>query len=80
MVYRVATPELMNDALWECRENFRLYWGQTLVNTIRAVHFALIDSEKIGGTATGSRADSDKSDWIISRRQNDFRKENGDDF
>ena len=28
----------MNDALVECRENFAAYWGQTLVNTLRALH------------------------------------------
>ncbi|MBN1387426.1 MAG: DUF5063 domain-containing protein [Bacteroidales bacterium] len=79
MVYRVGTVELMNDALWECKESFRLYWGQTLVNTIRAVHHALIDLEKIGGDIQSGNDESDKSDWIISRRQDEFRKKSEDD-
>ncbi|MGN0309909.1 MAG: DUF5063 domain-containing protein [Bacteroides sp.] len=29
---------VMNDALATCQENFRLYWGQKLVNTLRALH------------------------------------------
>lgn len=36
--YRVGTLEVMNDALWECRTNFEQYWGQRLVNGLRALH------------------------------------------
>lgn len=81
MVYRLGTNELMNDALWECRETFRLYWGQTLVNTIRAVHYAVtVDAENIGGHLEGRKAERDKSEWIISRRQDDYKKEEGNDL
>lgn len=80
MVYRVGTVELMNDALWECKESFRLYWGQTLVNTIRAVHYALIDAERIGGDIPPGKGKSDKSDWIISRRQDEYRNKEEDDI
>ena len=37
-VYRLGFDETMNDALAICEENFALYWGQTLVNTMRALH------------------------------------------
>lgn len=80
MVYRVGTLELMNDALWECRESFSLYWGQTLVNTIRAVHFALLDPDKIGITDDPEKSKTDKSEWIISRRQDEYRKDQGNDI
>ena len=79
MIYRLGTVELMNDALWECTESFRLYWGQTLVNTIRAMHYALLDTERIGGDIPSGRDKSDKSGWIISRRQDEFRKKSEDD-
>jgi hypothetical protein len=36
--YRIGTLEVMNDALWECRNNFEQYWGQKLVNGLRAIH------------------------------------------
>jgi len=36
--YRMGTLEVMNDALWECRNNFEQYWGQRLVNGLRALH------------------------------------------
>ncbi|MEA1886146.1 MAG: DUF5063 domain-containing protein [Bacteroidota bacterium] len=80
MAYRVGTVEIMNDALWECKESYRLYWGQKLVNTIRATHFALMDPEKIGGDIPTSKDNSDKSEWIISRRQDEFRKDSDDDI
>jgi hypothetical protein len=36
--YRIGTLDVMNDALWECRNNFEQYWGQRLVNGLRALH------------------------------------------
>jgi len=36
--YRIGTLEVMNDALWECHNNFEQYWGQKLVNGMRAIH------------------------------------------
>ena len=38
LAYRIGTLEVMNDALWECRNNFEQYWGQRLVNGLRAIH------------------------------------------
>lgn len=37
-VFQLGLNETMNDALAICQENFRLYWGQKLVNTLRALH------------------------------------------
>ncbi|MEI6276271.1 MAG: DUF5063 domain-containing protein [Prolixibacteraceae bacterium] len=36
--YRIGTVDAMRAALWECRNNFEQYWGQKLVNGLRAVH------------------------------------------
>ena len=36
--YRIGTVDVMRAALWECRNNFEQYWGQKLVNGLRAVH------------------------------------------
>ncbi len=38
LAYRIGTLEVMNDALWECKNNFEQYWGQRLVNGLRALH------------------------------------------
>ena len=37
-VYRLGFDETMYAALAVCEENFALYWGQKLVNTLRALH------------------------------------------
>ncbi len=39
--YRIGTLEVMNDAFIECKNNFEQYWGQKLVNALRAIHFLL---------------------------------------
>ncbi len=36
--FRSGLNETMHDALAQCREHFIEYWGQTLVNTMRALH------------------------------------------
>ncbi len=37
-VFQVGLNHTMHDALAICQENFRLHWGQKLVNTLRALH------------------------------------------
>lgn len=39
-VFRQGIHETMHDALAICRDRFAQYWGQTLVNTLRALHEA----------------------------------------
>jgi hypothetical protein len=34
----IGNEEVMNDALYECRYSFEEYWGQNLVNVLRAIH------------------------------------------
>jgi hypothetical protein len=37
-VFQLGLNETMNDSLAICQEHFKEYWGQTLVNTMRALH------------------------------------------
>lgn len=49
LAYRIGTLDVMNSAIWECRNNFEQFWGQRLVNGLRAVHnlvYANIDIEE----------------------------------
>ncbi len=41
VLYGMGTPEIMNDAIWECKKNFKDFWGQRLVNIIRVLHHLL---------------------------------------
>jgi hypothetical protein len=45
--YRIGTLEVMNDAFIECRSNFEQYWGQKLVNALRAVHYLLYSNTNL---------------------------------
>jgi hypothetical protein len=38
-VFKNGQKETMNDSLILCVENFHKYWGQRLVNALRALHF-----------------------------------------
>jgi hypothetical protein len=38
LLFRVGNEEVMESGLWECRNNFTQFWGQKLVNCLRAVH------------------------------------------
>jgi hypothetical protein len=37
-VFQLGYNETMHDSLAICKEHFALYWGQKLVNTLRALH------------------------------------------
>jgi len=39
--FRSADLRIMNDALVACEENFRNFWGQKLLNALRALHNVL---------------------------------------
>ncbi|MCR4922368.1 MAG: DUF5063 domain-containing protein [Bacteroidaceae bacterium] len=37
-VYQQRIEDCMHDALWEVMDNFELYWGQALLDTLRRLH------------------------------------------
>jgi hypothetical protein len=78
LLYQTGTMEVMNDALWECRMNFESYWGQKLVNALRAIHKFVCSGEAINEEDSLKKDEDDKrdkSEWFISRRQKEFSDE-----
>jgi hypothetical protein len=76
LLYQTGNVEVMNDAVWECRMNFENFWGQKLVNSMRAIHRFLYSGEEIGKVEKKSAGDEENintSDWFITRRQKDIR-------
>jgi len=75
LLYQTGTPEVMNDALWECRMNFENFWGQKLTNSLRAIHRFIYSGEEIAKTVEDTEADDKRNtaDWFISRRQKELR-------
>jgi hypothetical protein len=76
LLYQTGTVEVMNDAVWECRMNFENFWGQKLVNSMRAIHKFIYSGEEIGKIENDVDENDETrntSDWFITRRQKDFR-------
>lgn len=38
MQFQVASDEVMQNAIWECKQAFEQYWGQRAVNILRVLH------------------------------------------
>ena len=78
LLYQTGTLEVMNDALWGCRMNFENYWGQKLVNALRAIHKFICSGDAVNeedARQKNGEDKRDKSDWFISKRQKEFRGE-----
>jgi hypothetical protein len=76
LLYQTGTGEVMNDAVWECRMNFENFWGQKLVNSMRAIHKFIYSGEEIGKAENDVDENDERrstSDWFIARRQKEFR-------
>ena len=76
LLYQTGTSEVMNDAVWECRMNFENFWGQKLVNSMRAIHKFIYSGEEIQKIKNKNIENENKrntADWFISRRQKEFR-------
>jgi molecular chaperone GrpE (heat shock protein) len=48
IAYSIGNEEVMNDALVECVEHFEEFWGQQLVNVLRAVHMLVYSDADFG--------------------------------
>jgi hypothetical protein len=79
ILYQTGTSEIMNDALWECSLNFETFWGQKLLNSLRAIHKFIYSGEEIDTNykSNAEKVKKDTSDWFISKRQNELN--NGDE-
>lgn len=75
MLYKSGRKELMYEAVWECRQSFKSYWGQRLTNSLRALHFLRYSGEELAELIDDGPIfeddlkvdDLDTTDWIISK-------------
>lgn len=67
-VYRLGEEKSMLVALSNCRENFRHYWGQKLVNAQRPLHAICFTESPDDGTGNGKpMTDADDSSILAQR-------------
>jgi len=76
-LYNIGTEEIMNDAIWDCQLNFEEFWGQKLLNALKAVHNVFFSGEDLNDETDveDENENPNTNDWIISKRQEDYRKE-----
>jgi hypothetical protein len=74
MSFRTMNDEVMEQAIWECSNNFSHLWGQTLVNCMRAVHNAIYAENKEEDPKSAkkdlskdSKKKNRKPDWLNDR-------------
>lgn len=59
-IFERGIVDNMNDALYICNENYKTYWGQKLVNVLRALH-----SVKYSSDEDDLSTDEDESDFDL---------------
>lgn len=76
-LYNVGAEEIMNDALWSCQLNFEEFWGQKLLNALKAIHTVFFSKEDLDDDQENEQDinNPDTSNWFLSKRQEDYRKE-----
>jgi len=65
--YSLGNEEVMNDAIVVCRINFEDYWGQRLVNVLRALHMLMAGGKNLDeadGKDGNANTDNNKTGWL----------------
>ena len=80
MVFRIGSIEIMTDALWECKNNFNTFWGQKLVNGLRALHSIRYNNMDVEDDESADRLKpndekSDQESWVKKHFNNYFEGE-----
>ena len=76
MSFRMLNDEVMEQAVWECKNNFSQLWGQSLVNCLRAIHNLIYaeNTQDEQDTAKSQKSESKntnrKPDWLNDRFSN----------
>lgn len=72
---QMGSPEMMNDAIWECVNNFKNYWGQRLVNIVRVLHHLIYSGAPLKTDDARTFERDDRPSWERGNAQSDFGDE-----
>lgn len=66
--YSIGNEEVMNDALAECVEHFEEFWGQQVVNVLRAVHMLVYSNADFSQNIKNEEVEPGKGNpkWLDS--------------
>ncbi|WP_455497465.1 DUF5063 domain-containing protein [Coprobacter sp.] len=76
-IYSLGNEECMRTALNECKDNFINYWGQRLVNVLRALHTLRYSQEEIDDENIHEwhKAKSTEKNNLFTRRQESWKED-----
>jgi hypothetical protein len=80
-VFRNAPEDVMNDALWECQNNFMSFWGSKVLRVTSALHKIYtgeVKSDENTSDKDTKAAEIDTRNWFISKRQQEYGEDNND--
>lgn len=85
MTYRLGNTEIMSDALTECLNNFETYWGQKLVNGLRALHMLVYGTANLDSNSelprekTSDNNEKTSKNWVsnhfVNHSENPFEED-----
>ena len=66
IAYSIGNEEVMNDSLYECTYHFEEFWGQQLVNVLRAVHMLVYSTVDFNEESTNEEVQPGKGNpkWL----------------
>lgn len=74
MSFRTLNEDVMEQALWECQQNFAGIWGQKLVNCLRALHNLIYSEDHLDDESVQNKKQKRKGksndrtpDWLNDR-------------
>ena len=77
--YRVGVEEIMNDAVVDIEEQFRLFWGQKLLNALRALHNIFYSGDDLSDEEPAESDDQARDSLMKSNWYTRFQDEWGNE-
>jgi hypothetical protein len=78
MHYQSGEEDMMEVALYTCKMNFEIYWGQRLLSALQALHTLTVFKKELLNEVQPKKnitaEEYDTSNWIISQRQAEWGK------
>jgi hypothetical protein len=83
MNYRIGSTDVMEAAMYECQNNFENYWGQRLVNGMRAIHNLIYSNSEWNDQQADTYSSEpekpkSKGNWVSNHFNNFFDDTVGD--
>jgi hypothetical protein len=73
--YQIDNEEVMNDALYYCSVSFREFWGQKLLNCLRALHATLYSGNNEDEDSTEDTHEDSTKNRMLKHLQSDWDDE-----